>query len=99
MYIVFVIHSFSHFVVDYEMTLGLSDPYVVLYINDKKVAKTQVIRKTLNPVWNRPIHIESDDLTHVSFSVKDWDLYVLLMTILCVCARARMCASIIEVAC
>lgn len=31
---------------------GLSDPYVVLFFNKKKFAKTEVMKKTLSPTWN-----------------------------------------------
>ncbi|KAI9337100.1 C2 domain-containing protein [Pilaira anomala] len=31
---------------------GLSDPYAVLHIDNKKIHKTSVDKKTLDPVWN-----------------------------------------------
>ncbi|CAO0800825.1 unnamed protein product [Mucor circinelloides] len=31
---------------------GFSDPYAVLYIDGKKMGKTNVAKKTLDPVWN-----------------------------------------------
>lgn len=64
------------------LRLGLSDPYVELYVNGKKVGRSKVIKKTLNPVWNRFLRVEADDFTHVSFSVKDWDMYVACCSLL-----------------
>ena len=31
--------------------LGTSDPYVVFTVNGERVHKSQVMKKTLNPVW------------------------------------------------
>ena len=37
--------------VAYMHCLGTSDPYVVFTVNGERVHKSQVIKKTLNPVW------------------------------------------------
>ena len=48
---------------------GLSDPYVKLTYQKVK-AKTQIIRKTLNPVWNEafPLYVRACDSVRVSLS-------------------------------
>lgn len=55
---------------------GKSDPYVVFLLdNDEKVYKSQVQKKTLNPVWNEQfsVTIKSRVDQKLSFSLFDWD--------------------------
>eukprot|EP01095_Lingulamoeba_sp_RSL-Kostka_P014388 TRINITY_DN625_c0_g1_i5.p1 TRINITY_DN625_c0_g1~~TRINITY_DN625_c0_g1_i5.p1 ORF type:complete len:377 (+),score=227.86 TRINITY_DN625_c0_g1_i5:69-1199(+) len=40
---------------DYD---GTSDPYLVIYVNDNKVATTPVIKNTLNPDWDEEYMID-----------------------------------------
>ena len=41
---------------------GLSDPYVVVYLGSKDVARSSTVMETLNPVWN-----ERCDISYSSF--------------------------------
>ena len=54
---------------------GTSDPYITVKVKGDTVVKTQVIKKTLDPVWNEtfniPVNFELDKLV---FSVKDHDM-------------------------
>jgi len=56
---------------------GLSDPYVVIKLNDKKVKtnKTRVIKKTLNPDWNQifSLKVQDPETDVVTFLVYDKD--------------------------
>ncbi|EFC42073.1 predicted protein [Naegleria gruberi] len=55
-----------------------SDPYVEIQAsNDKKILKTKVIKKNLNPVWNEEfiIDLENPKLDTLQFTVKDWDRF------------------------
>ena len=58
---------------------GKSDPYVKILFNECFDRKTQIRKKTLNPVWNEiimfyHIHTNSSFLT-LSFKVYDWDRF------------------------
>ncbi|ORX59569.1 hypothetical protein DM01DRAFT_1282559 [Hesseltinella vesiculosa] len=54
---------------------GLSDPYVVLEINDKQVARTRTVYETLNPRWDQTFDLWLDNKTiDVSVIVFDEDL-------------------------
>eukprot|EP01038_Epipyxis_sp_PR26KG_P006726 gene6726-9219_t len=44
-----------------------SDPYVVLFLDNKKIGKTRTIRKTLNPVWEQ---LFRTDLLHIKSKLK-----------------------------
>lgn len=48
------------------LSSGMSDPYVVIEYPDKTTLKTNVIPKSLNPIWNelltKEINIEKDVL-------------------------------------
>lgn len=35
-----------------SVLLGKSDPYTVFTLNGQKVFKSEVVKKTVNPVWN-----------------------------------------------
>ncbi|ODV63584.1 Tcb3p ASCRUDRAFT_29922, partial [Ascoidea rubescens DSM 1968] len=55
---------------------GKSDPYAVLKFNGIKVYKTEVKKKTLDPVWNEEIHFPliSRSRTRIILEAYDWDL-------------------------
>ncbi|KAL3909507.1 MAG: hypothetical protein SGPRY_009399, partial [Prymnesium sp.] len=40
---------------------GKSDPYVSIYTTDGQMAKTSVIRRNLNPVWNETLRLNISD--------------------------------------
>lgn len=42
---------------------GKADPYVVIATNSGQKAKTCVIHKNLNPVWNETLKLNVDDPT------------------------------------
>ncbi|SCU90590.1 LAME_0E09208g1_1 [Lachancea meyersii CBS 8951] len=52
-----------------------SDPFVVVKVDGKKVEKTEVIKKTLSPVWNEilEIPVPSRSRCDVQLEVYDWD--------------------------
>ncbi|CCD24627.1 Tcb3p NDAI_0D03130 [Naumovozyma dairenensis CBS 421] len=54
---------------------GKSDPFVVAYVDRKKEYKTQIIKKTLSPVWNETakIPIPARDRNQLILNVFDWD--------------------------
>ncbi|EJS42515.1 tcb3p [Saccharomyces arboricola H-6] len=54
---------------------GYSDPFVNVYVNDKRVFKSNIKKKTLDPVWNEDarIPILSRSKNQVVFNVLDWD--------------------------
>eukprot|EP00656_Telonema_subtile_P006800 TRINITY_DN13169_c0_g1_i5.p1 TRINITY_DN13169_c0_g1~~TRINITY_DN13169_c0_g1_i5.p1 ORF type:complete len:935 (-),score=203.74 TRINITY_DN13169_c0_g1_i5:80-2884(-) len=39
---------------------GLSDPYVVVFLGEKDVARTSTVSETLNPVWNESCSVPYD---------------------------------------
>lgn len=54
---------------------GKSDPFVVVRVDGEKVAKTEVQRKTLSPVWNQKLDvpIPSRSGNKVTVEIHDWD--------------------------
>ncbi|KAG2392535.1 hypothetical protein C9374_011260 [Naegleria lovaniensis] len=57
---------------------GFSDPYVKVILNDHYTRKTQVRKKTLNPLWNEVVRFYRLDGTHVlhlKLEVYDWDRF------------------------
>ncbi|CAI4047638.1 Tcb3p SKDI_13G0660 [Saccharomyces kudriavzevii IFO 1802] len=54
---------------------GYSDPFVNIYVNSRKVFKSNIKKKTLDPVWNEDarIPIFSRNKNQVIFNVLDWD--------------------------
>jgi len=54
---------------------GLSDPYGVIYFNDKEVGRTEVIPDDLNPVWNCKLELDTTgiDWTSVRLRIDIWD--------------------------
>ncbi|SCV04886.1 LANO_0G13586g1_1 [Lachancea nothofagi CBS 11611] len=52
-----------------------SDPFVVIKVDGSKVGKTDVIKKTLSPVWNANVEvpIPSRSRCEVAVEVYDWD--------------------------
>ncbi|KAK9361425.1 C2 domain-containing protein [Lipomyces starkeyi] len=55
---------------------GKSDPYCVFELNGAKAYKTNVIKKTLNPVWGEHFEAPIPRLSSAKFAVKvyDWDM-------------------------
>lgn len=53
---------------------GTSDPYVRLFLNDKKIFKTKTIQGTINPVWNEKVLTKVNMMTDVlRFEITDWN--------------------------
>lgn len=55
---------------------GKSDPYVIFEDNGKELARSRVVKRTLNPTWNDvlPDVVIKSRLTHdYVFNVRDWD--------------------------
>lgn len=55
---------------------GRSDPYVIFQDNGMEMARTKVVKRTLNPTWNQvlPDVVIKSRLTHdYVFNVRDWD--------------------------
>jgi Ca2+-dependent lipid-binding protein len=53
---------------------GVSDPYVKVLIDDKKVAKTRTVKNDLNPVWNETLHVAvTGEHTYIFLVVHDND--------------------------
>lgn len=55
---------------------GKSDPFCVFELNDEKVFKSKVQKKTLHPVWNEYFETKVPSRTAADFIMKvyDWDL-------------------------
>lgn len=55
---------------------GKSDPFCVFELNDEKVFKSKVLKKTLHPAWNEFFETKVPSRTAADFIVKiyDWDL-------------------------
>lgn len=55
---------------------GKSDPYIVGFLNNRKVFKTETIKKTLNPEFNEnfKISIKSRSNQKLNLKVYDWDM-------------------------
>lgn len=55
---------------------GKSDPFCVFELNDDKVFKSKVLKKTLHPAWNEFFETKIPSRTGADFVVKiyDWDL-------------------------
>ena len=54
---------------------GLSDPYAVIYVDNKEVGRTQVIPDDLNPIWNYTLEIDTTglDWTTARLKIDIWD--------------------------
>eukprot|EP00008_Paramoeba_atlantica_P003029 CAMPEP_0201488678 /NCGR_PEP_ID=MMETSP0151_2-20130828/19316_1 /ASSEMBLY_ACC=CAM_ASM_000257 /TAXON_ID=200890 /ORGANISM="Paramoeba atlantica, Strain 621/1 / CCAP 1560/9" /LENGTH=321 /DNA_ID=CAMNT_0047874021 /DNA_START=41 /DNA_END=1006 /DNA_ORIENTATION=+ len=52
---------------------GASDPYAIVYINGKEVARTKTIKDCLNPVWNETFNVEVSQLNKVKVHLFDKD--------------------------
>ncbi|CCK70660.1 Tcb3p KNAG_0E04070 [Huiozyma naganishii CBS 8797] len=54
---------------------GKSDPFVYIYVDGAKVYKSQIIKKTLDPVWNENVDIPviSKSRSQIRIKVLDWD--------------------------
>ena len=54
---------------------GTSDPFVVLKFNDDNVGKTEEIRKTLNPTWNKAFRIPifRHKRASLQIEIRDWN--------------------------
>ncbi|GAA5844845.1 hypothetical protein JCM11251_007345 [Rhodosporidiobolus azoricus] len=54
---------------------GKSDPYCVFLLNDERVYKSEVIKKTLAPVWNEKFEmaVPSREKANFLVEVHDWD--------------------------
>eukprot|EP00741_Cyanophora_paradoxa_P024084 tig00021726_g23259.t1 len=56
---------------------GKSDPFVIFRHAGKDLAKTEVKKETLNPIWNHRVVIESlaDENETVTLVIYDWDRF------------------------
>jgi len=55
---------------------GKADPYTEIHFGGKKVFKTDIIKKTLTPVWNQTHKLlvrQSESNYQLTFKVWDWD--------------------------
>ncbi|BGO92542.1 hypothetical protein NBRC10512_000461 [Rhodotorula toruloides] len=54
---------------------GKSDPYAIFELNDERVHKTEVVKKTLAPVWNEKFEMQvpSREAARFIVEVHDWD--------------------------
>lgn len=53
---------------------GTSDPFVKVYLNNKKAYKTKTIHKTLNPVYNENFYSKVNIMTDIlRFEIIDWN--------------------------
>lgn len=54
---------------------GYSDPFFEIYVDCSKVHKSEVIKKTLSPVWNETVEltVPSRDRDKVEIHLFDWD--------------------------
>lgn len=52
---------------------GKSDPYCKLKLNNKKIFKTQTIKKTLDPVWNETVKVQLSLNDQIQFNIYDYD--------------------------
>ncbi|GAA6050737.1 hypothetical protein JCM3770_006601 [Rhodotorula araucariae] len=54
---------------------GKSDPYCEFWLNDERVYKSEVVKKTLAPVWNEhfEVQVPSREAAKFIVEVHDWD--------------------------
>jgi Ca2+-dependent lipid-binding protein len=53
---------------------GWSDPYIIIYVNNKKFGKTTVKMKTKEPRWNEVFEVDlNHGHAHLRFEMYDWD--------------------------
>lgn len=53
---------------------GTSDPYVKVYLNNKKIYKSQTIQGTIGPIWNESVIAEINMMVDVlRFEIIDWN--------------------------
>lgn len=54
---------------------GKSDPFIVVSVDGKDVYKTEIVKKSLNPVWNESTKIAVPSRKHskIALHVFDWD--------------------------
>ncbi|EPR78474.1 Ca2+-dependent lipid-binding protein [Spraguea lophii 42_110] len=53
---------------------GLSDPYIKIFLNGKKIHKTKVIKKNVNPVFNESTSFTSNiELDTLRIEIKDYN--------------------------
>lgn len=59
-----------------EDLFGKCDPFIEIYLDDKRFKETKVIRKTYNPVWNQTFVIPLDHPGSViEFRFADFDTF------------------------
>ncbi|GAA5987383.1 hypothetical protein JCM10908_001933 [Rhodotorula pacifica] len=54
---------------------GKSDPYCIFELNGERVYKSEIVKKTLAPVWNEKfeMHVQSREKAEFLVEVHDWD--------------------------
>lgn len=60
---------------------GLSDPYLILFLNTEEIGRTQTIYKTLNPVWNNIFEFSTFSSCKLMFRI--WDENLIMDHTLC----------------
>ncbi|KAH9329930.1 hypothetical protein KI387_002038, partial [Taxus chinensis] len=53
--------------------LRSSDPYVILKLGHHPVARTCVVKKNLNPVWNQQFQFSLTDFNRCLLKLEVWD--------------------------
>ena len=56
--------------------VGLSDPYVLVTLNDQKIHKTKIHKKTLNPVFNESVQVAIPSRLRSNLQVRVFDYNV-----------------------
>ena len=52
---------------------GKSDPYCVFELNNEKVFKSKILKKTLHPTWNENFEVRVPSRTAANFIVKIYE--------------------------
>lgn len=52
---------------------GFSDPYISYKVNGKRIGKTKIIKKTLNPEWNHKDIFKLSEGDRLEFKLLDHD--------------------------
>lgn len=52
---------------------GKSDPYVIIYVNNKEEGKTKVISNNLNPIWRETFELVLNLNDNIEFKIYDHD--------------------------
>ena len=58
-------------------TNGFSDPYAIFLIGNESLCKSDIKKRTLNPLWNQffRVRIKADQVDKLRIEVKDRDTF------------------------